>query len=310
MIYFSDKYENTEYVSTSVWNGIISLYNELIAANYFAKSFPETCPDNGLVYTVNIHNLENAIKAEIPQITIPIQSIKTKALNPFEKSSEHQEGIKLSILVDLIEFMFGHLSNPKNIEPIHKYMNHFHLQFDLDLKEIKNYFLDKVNTIFKRNSLPYFITEKGCVERIVDDSIVPLIEKEQFYTHDKTLNSLLNKAFKMFKSSKLEERRDSLDVLWDAYEQLKTQYGSDKQVKQSIETIIDSVSFSHIILKEAISKDADEMNSVGNRTDIRHKNTGVEAIANSKHVDYLFFRMSNLIHLLLQHFEVNNGQQQ
>ena len=45
MIYFSDKYENTEYVSSNVWNGIISLYTELIAANYFAKSFPETCPE-------------------------------------------------------------------------------------------------------------------------------------------------------------------------------------------------------------------------------------------------------------------------
>ena len=68
MIYFSDKYENIEFISTNVWNGIVSLYNELIATNKFARAFPEVCSDNGLPYAVNVHNLENAIKAVIPSV--------------------------------------------------------------------------------------------------------------------------------------------------------------------------------------------------------------------------------------------------
>jgi hypothetical protein len=83
MLYFSDKFETTEYVSIDAWNGIVSLYNKLIASNCFAKSFPEVCSDNGLPCGVNVQNLENAIKAEIPDIIIPIQSLKAKIQSPF-----------------------------------------------------------------------------------------------------------------------------------------------------------------------------------------------------------------------------------
>ncbi len=53
-------------------------------------------------------------------------------------------------------------------------------------------------------------------------------------------------------------------------------------------------------------EDASMLNSIGNTLDIRHTNTKVEKLTHSFHVDYLFFRMSNLIHLLLKHFDLLN----
>ena len=306
MIYFSDKYENIEFISTNVWNGIVSLYNELIATNKFARAFPEVCSDNGLPYAVNVHNLENAIKAEIPSVKLPLQSIKEIMSSSWFDGEAEKDKILLSTLFDLVEFMFKHLSNPQIIGKFHEFMNHHHLTFSDDLQQIQNAFVDKINTIFRRNNLSYVLSANGVVERIVDESINPLILKESFYTKDESLNKLLNKAFKKFKSSKEEDRREALDNLWDGYEQLKTHYGANKKVQQSIETFIDSVSLGNDELKKAINEDASMLYGIGNTLDIRHKNTEVEKLTHSFHVDYLFFRMSNLIHLLLQHFDLLN----
>ena len=306
MIYFSDKYENIEFVPNNVWNGVISLYDELIASNIFAKAFPKICSDSDSPYAVNVHNLENAIKAEIPSIKLPIRSIKEKTISSFLDEAVEENKILLSILFDLVEFMFKHLSNPQSIGKFHEFMNHHHLTFSDDLQQIQNAFVDKINTIFRRNNLSYVLSTNGVVERIVDESISPLILKESFYTKDESLNKLLNKAFKKFKSSKEEDRREALDILWDGYEQLKTHYGANKKVQQSIGTFIDSVSLGNDELKKAINEDTLMLNGIGNNLDIRHKNTEVEKLTHSFHVDYLFFRMSNLIHLLLQHFDLLN----
>ena len=116
-------------------------------------------------------------------------------------------------------------------------------------------------------------------------------------------------AFKKFKSPKTEDRREALDTLWDAFEQMKTHYGANGNVIESINKIINSITYDREIINKYIHADAKELYSIGNKTDIRHKNTEVEEIQYSIHVDYLFFRMSNLIHLLLQHFKPEtNGE--
>ncbi|MDO9206700.1 MAG: hypothetical protein Q7T91_00475 [Sulfuricurvum sp.] len=306
MIYFSDKYENDEFVPTVVWNGVVVLYKELVAGNYFAQAFPETCPDNGMICSVNIQNLEHAIKAIIPSISLPIHTKSDKSPDPFSSKPNLKQEIELSTLIDFIEFIFNHLANPEKIGSLHQFYNHFHLQFDTDNTEIRSYFTEKVNDIFRRNALPYAINQNGSVERIVDEIMMQLIEKETYCTRDLKLNQLLNSAYKKFKSPKSEERREALDTLWDAYEQLKTHYGANEKVKQSIESIVRSVSFDSDLMFETISQDAEKLYSVGNKADIRHKNTEVESITHSDHVDYLFFRMSSLMQLLLTHFDAQN----
>jgi hypothetical protein len=305
MIYFSDKYDD-ETISIAVWTGVIVLYKELVAGNCFAKSFPETCPDNGMICSVNIQNLEHAVKSLIQSITLPVDIIREKSPNPFSSEPNVKQEVLLTTLVDFIEFMFSHLANPDKIGSLHQYHNHFHLQFDPDNTEIRSYFAEKVNDIFRRNALPYAINQNGSVERIVDEIMMELVEKETYCTRDPKLNLLLNSAYKKFKSPKAEERREALDTLWDSYEQLKTHYGANEKVKQSIESIVRSVSFDSDLMFETISQDAEKLYSVGNKADIRHKNTEVESITHSDHVDYLFFRMSSLMQLLLTHFDAQN----
>ena len=306
--YFSDNYDSsTENISVDVWNGIVALYNEMVANNNFAKFYPLKCPDGG-IYGTNEKLLERAIKSEIPDINIPIGiEVEQSLPSSWGIDTTDDEGLRLFPVLDFIEFLYHHLSKPIQFGKLHDYFNHFHLNFDDNIEDMQKYLRDKVNTIFYRNKMPYSLNKNGKIIRLVDETTAELIKKEIFNTPDIKLNKLLNTAFSRFKSPKPDDRREALDALWDAYEQLKTHYGANGGTKASIDAIVASVSYDREVLKGYIANDAGELNSIGNKTDIRHKNTGVEEIQYSEHVDYLFFRMSNFIHLMLQHFEIKNN---
>jgi len=300
--YFSDNYNSSsENISVDVWNGIVALYNEMVSNNNFAKFYPLDCSDGGGIYGTNDKLLERAIKSEIPDISIPIRIEVEQSPSPFEDT---EEGLMLFPVLDFIEFQYRHLCKSIQVGKYHDFFNHFHLSFDNDIKDVQNYFRAKINTIFYRNKMPYSLDEKGKIIRLVSETTADLIKKEIFNTPDAKLNQLLNTAFLRFKSPRSEDRREALDILWDAYEQLKTHYGANGGTTASINAIIDSVSYDCEVLREHIASDAKELYSIGNKTDIRHKNTDVAEIKDDSHVDYLFFRMSNLIHLLLKHFEI------
>ena len=96
--YFSDRKNGPrprviEDVSPTVWYGIRSLYSRLCNDESFGNSFPFICrsgPDNG---GCNTDLLDWTLKAEIPDITLPLISQPPT-----------------SVILDLIEFCYKYVA--------------------------------------------------------------------------------------------------------------------------------------------------------------------------------------------------------
>jgi hypothetical protein len=304
--YFSDKYENTsETISIDVWNGIVAQYDELVSNNILAKHFPENCYDGQGIVGVNKISLEDAIKSEIPEMSIPIRRSRPTSASSWDSSIE-ENGVSLYNTLDFIEFLFRHLCSPKPIGKIHDHFSHYHLSFDEDISQQQEDFISKINTIFHRNKLPYLLQEDGLITRINDETMAYLVMRDEFYTPDKDLNQLLNIAYSKFKSPKKEMRKEALEKLWDAYERMKTIYAIDPSTdkKGSIATLLKTISDESEAIVTCLDKDMQDLTDTGNGMHIRHYETDKVPITNDKHVDYLFFRMSNIIQLCLKSLEV------
>ena len=52
--------------------------------------------------------------------------------------------------------------------------------------------------------------------------------------------------------------------------------------------------------REDLEKEAQALTDIGNKLRIRHSETDREQLAKSEHVDYLFYRLYSLIHLILR----------
>ena len=52
--------------------------------------------------------------------------------------------------------------------------------------------------------------------------------------------------------------------------------------------------------REALEEEARALTDIGNDLTIRHSETDREQLAKSEHVDYLFYRLYSLIHLILR----------
>lgn len=304
--YFSDKYEDaSETISIDVWNGIVAQYDELVSNNLLAKHFPDNCYDGQGIVGVNKRSLEDAIKSEIPMLSIPIARSNPIASSPWDDSVEKNE-VSLYNILDFIEFLFRHLCNPKHTGKFHDFLNHYHLTFDEDVSKQEENFRSKINTIFHRNKLSFSLEEDGKIKRLIDESMIPLVKREQFYTPDKDLNQLLNIAYSKFKSPKIEVRKEALEKLWDAYERMKTIYAIEPSTdkKDSIKKLLEAISDENEAISCCLEKDMQDLTHTGNGMHIRHYETDKIPITNDKHVDYLFFRLSNIIKLCLKSLEV------
>lgn len=305
--YFSDKYENTsETISIDVWNGIVAQYDELVSNNLLAKHFPDNCYDGQGIVGVNKRSLEDAIKSEIPTLSIPIARSNPIASSHWDDSVEKNE-VSLYNTLDFIEFLFRHLCNPKPAGKLHEYFNHYHLTFDEDVSQQQENFRSKINTIFHRNKLPCLLQEDGIIARINDETMGTLVARDQFYTNDKDLNRLLNISYSKFKSPKIEVRKEALEKLWQAYERMKTVYAiEDPSVdkKSSLKKLLEGISDDVEAISICLDKDMQDLTDAGNGMQIRHYEVGKIPITNDRHVDYLFFRMSNIIQLCLKSLEV------
>lgn len=305
--YFSDTNKDTkEFISADIWNGIVVLYNELITNNKLAKNFSLNCQDGQGICGVDENFLNHAIKAEIPSIEMPVECINNIDENksfPFDFSKKEKK-VFLYDTLDLIEFLFRHICSPKPIGQYHDYYRHQHFIFNENISTEQNDFTSKINTIFHRNNLP-FRFQDGRIERIVEETMREIVERTLFYTIDNDLNTMLNIAYTKFKSPKIEVRQEALEKIWDAFERMKTIYslelGIDK--KQSIEKLIKDISDENEVMQILLTEDAYDLSKIGNNTQIRHHEANKVAINNEKHIDYLFFRVSNIIQLFLKNIE-------
>jgi len=288
---------SSEEIGRDVWNGIVSVYENAIANNLLSGSFPEQCPDGQGISGCDRNQLENAIKAEIPKLSPPIRCCSVQS--SYQEDDVPPE--KYAIL-DLIEFLYKYIKDPYVLGKFHDYFNHHHYAFT-DNFQSKNEFKNKINSIFSRNGIVFYLDQDGKIKRTVPESFKIIITDIRFSTNDQRLNELLEISYSKFILPKIESRIESLEKLWDAFERLKTYYEENKKVSAS--TLIASVSSGNNLFKNHIDAEFQSLTSIGNEFQIRHFERNKVQLQSNLHIDYLFYRMSSLIHLCVE--SIKNG---
>ena len=144
------------------------------------------------------------------------------------------------------------------------------------------------------------LTEEGCIERLVPPMLRDLLAEPDFATADPDLNRLLSTAQRKFLDPDPDTRREALEALWDAWERLKTLDGQGDKKTQAQTMLDNAAGTSSPKFRDALEREATEINKIGNKLFIRHSETNQEKLARSAHVDYLFYRLFSLIQLILR----------
>ncbi len=120
-------------------------------------------------------------------------------------------------------------------------------------------------------------------------------------SNDNDLKSLIQDAMTYHKKNTEDDSQRALEKIWDAFERLKTYYGTEK--KQSLQRIEDFISQGNENVKSLIDKEFDNLTNIGNDFEIRHFERGKINIQSKDLKDYLFDRCSILINFVLKSIE-------
>lgn len=287
-MYFSDKEKGTvdrisEDIGIEVWNGIVSIYEEFKSNNSFSSKFPEICNDNGRACGFNEKLFNDRVKAERVTINIPIR---------------RKRNIDKYAILDFIQFCHKNIQESIN-KDFHDYFKHYHLEFK-ESKKLKKDFRDKINQIFERNGIVFFINDEGQINRVISPTMQPLINKI-YNTEDKRLNELVQLAHDKFILPNIADRIHALEKIWDAFERVKTYYSKNKSV--SGDQLVKLVANGNSAIEKLINDEGKALTKIGNDFQIRHYERDKIEITDNKHIDYLFYRMISLIHLFLTELE-------
>lgn len=287
-----------EDLSVPVWNGIVAVFEKFKAENYFSSSFPEQCPDGLGVCGFNNSIFNDRVKSEIPNIDIPLRRKEEAVSVPYFDDETEDIKIDKYATLDFLEFCHYHITKPIK-DDFHSFFGHYHLSFEDD-GESKKAFREQINKIFERNGVVFFINDEGKINRTTPRAFQDLTNKI-FQTSDQRLNELTKLAYDKFVLPKLEDRIHALEKIWDAFERAKTYYGPEKN--QSADQVLEIVSNDNELIKTELDKEAKALTEIGNKFQIRHFETNKIEITDNKHVDYLFYRMTAFLHLILSYLE-------
>lgn len=282
--YFSEREQgprpqNELEFSKAAWGGVVALVEGLIERGAFGIDYPESCPDGKGPIGTDWQMFRLALKAEVPGI---------------DEWLDAEIVPSAPVVMDVLEFCFLHVCEPSQTN-YHSFFGHYHLSFRRDEGRAK--FVEAANRILERNGLAYQLSDNGLAERlapiILRESLVPAI----FNTGDDQLNEMLETARRKFLSTEDQERRESLEKLWDAWERLKT-LAPGQHKKESITNLLDAAADSP--LRESLESEAKELTRLGNKLQIRHTEKHTVPVTRDEHVDYLFHRLFALVQLACQ----------
>jgi hypothetical protein len=300
--YFSDREQgsverSSEEISADVWNGIVAVFESIVANNALSCNFPEECPDGQGISGCNRLQLDNSITAEIPKLHTPVRACRETGFN----QKEYVVPDKYAVL-DFIEFLYSKIKDPVSVGRYHEHYNHHHYKFN-DGGQVANEYRDKINTIFERNGIIFYLDNSGLIKRTIPESLKGIISDIRFSTNDLRLNELLEISYSKFILPKKESRIESIEKIWDAFERIKTYYSENK--KNSANTLVAEISEGNSLFQTHIDAEFRSLTDIGNAFQIRHFERNKVQLHSNLHIDYLFYRMSSLIHLCLE--SIKNG---
>jgi hypothetical protein len=133
-------------------------------------------------------------------------------------------------------------------------------------------------------------------------SLIKLAKVEKVLTIDQELNILIEEAKERFKNP--NDKKIALEKLWDAFERIKTYFGTNKKLSSVQLVKLISTSFD----ENFIDNEFKELTSIGNNYNIRHHEQDKIIISENKHIEYLFFRMLALLNLCVENIHEIEGK--
>ena len=192
------------------------------------------------------------------------------------------------LLLDIHDLSLVFRKGLFNKRDFRKYTKENKLDFDSEyqkaIKEFKEILNDSLQ-IDDGMDLSYLLDLNVNVELLFD---------RKTKTNDQELDSLINEAKDRFFIPR--DKQIALEKLWDAFERIKTYFGSNKKKSSSELVSIASDGFNF----EIIESEFKLLTKIGNEYKIRHHETDKLEVSRSKHIDYLFFRMLSLIDLCIK----------
>jgi hypothetical protein len=272
-----------EEIGGVLWTALRHLIEGRIDDGSFGYKFPETCPDNGSPYGCDAAAFRASIRGEIPDL-------------PDDWRYTETPPDTLTIL-DLLQFCARNVAKPVQLEGgYHPHFQHSHLTFERNegLKE----FVGDVNRLLARNGVAFELTASGQAVRLGPPLLREGLAAALFHTGDAETDRLLEDARRLVLSPHMEDRRNGLEKLWDAFERIKTlERGNDKKAQAT--ALLDKA-VKPPRLRAFIESEAKELTAIGNTLQIRHFETTQEKLERPEDVDYLFHRMFSFIRLVLR----------
>lgn len=268
-------------LNEKVYNGILTIYKKYQL--YFAKEFPDVCPDNDCdICGVNDRALRRDMQAFIPDLNLTLK-----------EEGEYIDIDEMYALLDFVEYCYDKIYDVIE-EDYHGYFRHYHLMIK-ETREVRDKFRTEINRLFERNRIVFYLSEEGEIKRRLPLEMDTLIKNINLNTADKRLNELIILAIGSITKPKLADRAIALEKIWDAFERMKTYYSHDK--KQSASDLVLEVTRETEQFNQIINNEFDQLTKIGNAYQIRHFETNKIQIKSSKHIDYLFYRMLAIINL-------------
>ena len=302
MLYFSETEtpespRETEEIGATVWRGLLSVIRSRVTDGAFGAKYPEICEDGTFVCGVDMVMFDDAMRAEIPELAAYSNRSHSGYWQPTLDSLGAPDILPSTLtILDLIEFCWKNVAKPSVLDH-HAFFRHSHLGFDE--WPGKGDFRNQVETIFRRNGIAYRLTEEGKIERLVSPVFQSTLVQSKASTGDAELDRLMDTAQRKFLDPHAGTRREALEALWDAWERLKTLDGQGDKRARAKAMLDKAAGVSSPKFRESLEREARELTSIGNSLGIRHSETSQEMLAVGEHVDYLFFRLFSLIHLIL-----------
>ncbi|WP_426127987.1 hypothetical protein [Pararhizobium sp. PWRC1-1] len=268
-------------IDERLWAGLYSLIETRTGDGSFGLRFPEQCSDGNGPFGCDEQSFRRVLAAEVPW--------PEGRLSPSEVPAT-------PVILDLLEFCAGAVGKPIQ-KSFHSYFGHYHLNWDraagLEL------FVADVNMLFSRNAVAFELTPAGQAQRRLPAPLTEAIGWALFHTGDGETDRLLEAARRQILSPKAEDRQDSLEKLWDAFERLKTlEPGANKRVQA--DALLDRVAAPNSAFRQMLAREALELTNIGNSFRIRHSEITQEALNSPDQVDYLFIRMFGFVRMVLK----------
>jgi hypothetical protein len=262
----------------AAWGGIVALVRSQLASQCFALAFPFNCEDKGRgVIATDEGSFWLALFASVPDAPDQL-NVRVVPSAP--------------VAMDLLEFASHHVAEATEAD-FHDFYRHHHLEFN-KVRGLAN-LRQKTNLIFRRAGLAFEMDAVGLVNRLAPPVIRERIERSLPSTGRPSLDERLARAIEKYRSPDPVDRREALEKLWDAWEEIKTLRGK-KPV--GIASLISDVA-RDADYAAALDQDARALTDLGNQFQIRHTEVGRIPIESAAQVDYLFGRLFNLLWLLL-----------